>query len=68
MLPCEFVALSNKELAAHRTWDKKKKRGHPVCEFCNQTFYEFEDLVKHIREAHFLCDFCNGVGVFEVFR
>lgn len=68
MLPSEFVPLSSQELIAHRKWDSVKKRGHPLCEFCNQTFYEFENLVGHIREAHFLCDFCHASGVFEVFR
>ncbi|KAL5104373.1 hypothetical protein TcWFU_010022 [Taenia crassiceps] len=68
MLPSEFVPLSCKELAAHRKWDKVRKRGHPVCEFCSQTFYEFENLIVHIREAHFICDFCHTAGVFEVFR
>ncbi|VDM32461.1 unnamed protein product [Hydatigera taeniaeformis] len=68
MLPSEFVPLSCKDLVAHRKWDKVKKRGHPVCEFCAQTFYEFENLIIHIREAHFICDFCHTIGVFEVFR
>ncbi|EUB61749.1 Zinc finger protein 598 [Echinococcus granulosus] len=68
MLPSEFVPLSSKDLAAHRRWDSVKKRGHPVCKFCAQTFYEFENLVVHIREAHFICDFCHTAGVFEVFR
>ncbi|VDK42752.1 unnamed protein product [Taenia asiatica] len=68
MLPSEFMPLSCKELAAHRRWDKVRKRGHPVCEFCSQTFYEFENLIVHIREAHFICDFCHTAGVFEVFR
>ncbi|KAL7055344.1 hypothetical protein AAHC03_022592 [Spirometra sp. Aus1] len=68
LLPCEFVPMEPQALAAHRKWDKDKKRGHPKCEFCDNTFYEFEDLVKHIREAHFLCDFCHANALFEVFR
>lgn len=68
LLPCEFVPMEPQVLAAHRKWDKDKKRGHPKCEFCDNVFYEFEDLVKHIREAHFLCDFCHANALFEVFR
>ncbi|GAA47207.1 zinc finger protein 598 [Clonorchis sinensis] len=55
-------------LAEHRKWDKQRKRGHPLCDFCEERFYEMEDLISHIRDRHFLCDLCMTTGKFEVFR
>lgn len=68
LLPCESVLMTPAELAEHRRWDKKKKKGHPLCNFCQERFYEFEDLVHHVRDRHFLCDLCNSTGKFVVFR
>ncbi|VDO05685.1 unnamed protein product [Rodentolepis nana] len=68
ILPCEFKPMTADELAAHKKWDATSRRGHPVCKFCQQTFYEFENLITHIREKHFLCDICYSSRVFEVFQ
>ncbi|KAM3173313.1 hypothetical protein ACTXT7_012754, partial [Hymenolepis weldensis] len=68
MLPCEFKPMTADELASHRKWDATARRGHPVCKFCQETFYEFENLITHIREKHFLCDICYSGRVFEVFQ
>ncbi|KAM7533094.1 hypothetical protein Aperf_G00000118903 [Anoplocephala perfoliata] len=68
MLPSEFKLMTRAELAAHRKWDSINRRGHPMCKFCREMFYEFEDLTAHIREKHFLCDICYSSRVFEVFQ
>ncbi|TGZ73472.1 hypothetical protein CRM22_001493 [Opisthorchis felineus] len=68
LLPCEFVPMKPTALAEHRKWDKQRKRGHPLCDFCEERFYEMEDLISHIRDRHFLCDLCMTTGKFEVFR
>lgn len=56
------------DLAKHREWNKDRKTGHPLCNFCDERFYEFEDLINHIRDRHFLCDLCMTSGKFVVFR
>ncbi|CAH8557729.1 unnamed protein product [Schistosoma turkestanicum] len=68
LLPCEFVLMKPADLTKHRSWDKDKKRGHPLCDFCQERFYEMEDLIVHIRDLHFLCDLCMTSGKFVVFR
>ncbi|CAI2731515.1 unnamed protein product [Schistosoma spindalis] len=68
LLPCEFVLMKPADLTKHRTWDKNKKKGHPLCDFCHERFYEMEDLITHIRDLHFLCDLCMTTGKFVVFR
>ncbi|CAL8108727.1 unnamed protein product [Calicophoron daubneyi] len=68
LLPCEFTPMKPVDLAEHRKWDKQRKKGHPLCDFCKERFYEMEDLVNHIRDSHFLCDLCMTTGKFEVFR
>ncbi|CAH8602826.1 unnamed protein product [Heterobilharzia americana] len=68
LLPCEFVLMKPADLVKHRTWDKTKKKGHPLCDFCEERFYEMEDLINHIRDLHFLCDLCMTTGKFVVFR
>lgn len=68
LLPCEFVPMKPADLVAHRKWDNKRKRGHPLCNFCKELFYEFEDLIHHLRDSHFLCDLCRPSGEFVVFR
>uniref|UniRef100_A0A5K4FFL7 RING-type domain-containing protein n=1 Tax=Schistosoma mansoni TaxID=6183 RepID=A0A5K4FFL7_SCHMA len=68
LLPCEFVLMKPADLAKHRSWDKNKKKGHPLCDFCQERFYEMEDLITHIRDLHFLCDLCMTTGKFVVFR
>lgn len=68
LLPCEFVLMKPADLIKHRTWNKERKKGHPLCDFCEERFYEMEDLVNHIRDRHFLCDLCMTSGKFVVFR
>ncbi|TNN21192.1 E3 ubiquitin-protein isoform 2 [Schistosoma japonicum] len=68
LLPCEFVLMKPLDLTKHRSWDKNKKKGHPLCDFCQERFYELEDLIIHIRDIHFLCDLCMTTGKFVVFR
>ncbi|KAL3319677.1 hypothetical protein Ciccas_001645 [Cichlidogyrus casuarinus] len=69
LLPSEFLPMTKEDLAKHLFYDSKKKTGHPPCNFCNrERFYEFEDLIRHIKETHFMCDICSYSGLFEVFR
>nr|CAH8861171.1 unnamed protein product [Trichobilharzia regenti] len=68
LLPCEFTLMKPADLIKHRSWDKTKKKGHPLCDFCQERFYEMEDLIHHIRDLHFLCDLCMATGKFVVFR
>ncbi|VDM03933.1 unnamed protein product [Schistocephalus solidus] len=63
LLPCEFVPMEPQVLAAHRKWDKDKKRGHPKCEFCDNVFYERQhELLQHYKDAHFVCSECDARG------
>ena len=36
--------------------------GHPLCEFCDERFFDDEALFKHLRKDHYFCHFCDADG------
>ena len=36
--------------------------GHPLCEFCEERFFDDEELFKHLRKDHYFCHFCDADG------
>ena len=37
-------------------------KGHPLCEFCDERFFDSEALFKHLRKDHYFCHFCDADG------
>ena len=36
--------------------------GHPLCEYCDQRFFDRDELYKHYRKEHFFCHLCDHDG------
>jgi len=34
-------------------------KGHPLCEFCSERFYDDNALWSHLRKQHFTCHICE---------
>lgn len=37
-------------------------RGHPNCKLCHQTFFNNDELIRHMSREHFYCHFCGNEG------
>ncbi len=56
LFPFERKHYSREELAFHkRTGDKNDYsfKGHPLCEHCDQRFFDRDELYRHYRKKHF---------------
>lgn len=63
--PFERKHYSNIELARHqRVGDPEEVsyKGHPLCEFCDERYFDKDELYKHLRKEHFHCHFCDSRG------
>ena len=55
-----------KTLAVHRRIgdkDDKSHKGHPNCQFCDIRYFDNDELVRHLRNDHFYCHFCEADGI-----
>ena len=62
---------SREDLAFHkRNGDKNDYsfKGHPLCEYCDQRFFDRDELYKHYRKEHFFCNFCDHDGHEEYYN
>ncbi|XP_022091455.1 E3 ubiquitin-protein ligase ZNF598-like [Acanthaster planci] len=62
----ERKAYSRKDLALHRRKGDIKDtsyRGHPLCEFCDERYFDNDELLRHLRQEHYYCHFCETDGV-----
>lgn len=62
----ERKCYTRSELALHRRKgdiDNTSHRGHPLCNFCDQRYYENDDLFRHLRRDHYFCHFCDADGL-----
>jgi E3 ubiquitin-protein ligase ZNF598 len=49
--------------------DEKSYKGHPLCKFCDQRYFDKDELLKHLRKDHFYCHLCEEDGIStEYFR
>jgi len=65
VFPKEFRVYSRKELVEHRKTgdrDDTSHKGHPQCNFCNERYYDNDELLLHLRRNHFWCHFCENDG------
>ncbi|KRX85087.1 Zinc finger protein [Trichinella sp. T6] len=50
-------------LARHRRIGDDKKlgeRGHPLCKFCDERYFDADMLFRHCRTVHHFCHFCSS--------
>jgi len=62
---------TREELATHRRQgdaNDKSFKGHPVCKFCDQRFFDRDELYKHLRKEHHYCHFCDADGCEEYYE
>ena len=38
-------------------------KGHPNCEYCENRYFDNEELYKHLRKDHYFCHFCDADGL-----
>eukprot|EP01132_Coremiostelium_polycephalum_P005935 gene5935-7390_t len=66
---CEQNLYDPKQIPLHLAdWDggadqKKGKKGHPICKFCNRYFYGNDQLYDHLNMNHFTCNICEKNGI-----
>lgn len=65
LFPHERKCYNREDLASHkRKGDKNDSgfKGHPICTYCDQRFYDRDDLYRHFRRDHYYCHFCDSDG------
>ena len=65
LFPREYCVYSRSEMVLHRKEgdaDNRSYRGHPLCEFCSERYFDNDDLLVHLRKNHFWCHFCESDG------
>ena len=71
IFPHEFRVYTRSELVTHRKSgdsDDKSYKGHPQCEFCNERYFDNDELLLHLRKNHFWCHFCEKDGKQEYYE
>ena len=61
----EKKLYSRSELARHKRLgdtDDTSHRGHPLCQFCDERYFDNDDLLVHLRRDHFFCHLCDRDG------
>ena len=48
--------------------DDQSFKGHPNCSYCNERFFDRDELYRHLRKDHFYCHFCDADGHEEYYE
>lgn len=65
LFPFELRQYTRQELTRHRREgdpDDKSYKGHPLCQFCDERFFDNDSLHAHLRKVHFWCHLCESDG------
>ena len=65
LFPFELRLYTRQELTTHRRDgdpDDKSYKGHPLCQFCDERYFDNDTLHAHLRKVHFWCHFCESDG------
>jgi hypothetical protein len=71
LFPYERKAYNREDLAVHkRVGDKDDYsfKGHPLCEYCDQRFFDRDEIYRHYRKEHYYCHFCDNDGHEEYYK
>ncbi|CAF0804025.1 unnamed protein product, partial [Didymodactylos carnosus] len=64
----ERKTYSRRDLLQHMRYGDKDGdtvfKGHPMCQFCDQSFMDTDQLYKHLRKEHFYCHMCDNDNVY----
>jgi len=61
----EYKAYNRKDLATHKRIgdaeiaDDTSHRGHPLCKFCDERYFDNDHLFLHLRKDHYYCHICD---------
>ena len=61
----EKKMYSRPDLVKHRRvgdTDDTSHRGHPICQFCDERYFDNDELLVHLRRNHFFCHLCDKDG------
>lgn len=63
LFPFEYSYYNPAALRKHMKEGEPKTshRGHPDCLLCHQTFFNNDELIRHMSREHFHCHFCGNV-------
>ena len=71
MFPYERKSYNREELAIHKRQgdpDDYSFKGHPNCHYCDERYFDRDELYRHYRKEHFYCHFCDSDGVEEYYK
>ena len=71
LFPYERKYYNREDLANHkRKGDKGDHafKGHPICSYCDQRFFDRDELYRHFRRDHYYCHFCDSDGNEEYYN
>lgn len=62
LFPFEYSYYNSEALDEHmkKGEPNTSHRGHPKCRLCYQTFFNNDELIRHMSREHFYCHFCGG--------
>lgn len=62
---------TREELANHKRngdRDDFSFKGHPLCEYCDERYFDKDELYRHFRKDHYYCHFCDSDGIEEYYK
>lgn len=65
LFPYERKLYPHSDLVRHNRQgdpDDTSHKGHPLCKFCSQRYFDKDQLHLHLHKVHFWCHFCEGDG------
>ena len=71
LLTAERKHYNREQLAEHKRHgdrDDYSHKGHPLCDYCDQRFYDRDELYRHCRKEHYYCHFCDSDGHEEYYK
>jgi hypothetical protein len=71
MFTFERKYYNRAQLAQHRREgdvDDQSFKGHPNCSYCDERFFDRDELYRHLRIDHCYCNFCDADGHEEYYE
>lgn len=66
LFSCDRKFYDRKQLAEHKRHGDSNDtsyRLHPLCQFCDQRYFDNDELLRHLRKDHYYCHFCEADGI-----
>lgn len=65
LFPQEHKLYTRQQLTVHRREgdpDDSSRKGHPLCQFCDERYLDKDTLFFHLKDNHFWCHICEADG------